>query len=241
MDLTDGTLLGGRVSYRQLRDGYRTGIEPVLLAASISAKPGERVLEGGTGAGAGLLCLLARVPDVKGFGVERDEDLAGLARDNLRANGHDAAGIAAVDLRTMPPGDAFDHAMANPPWHGEHSSASADGRRDTAKRAEAGLLQGWAAALARPLRPGGSLTFVLPAARLAEGFAGLDAAGCGDPALLPLWPRAGLPAKIVLLRGRKARRGPCRVAPGLILHEDDGYSAEARAILWEGAALPWPA
>ena len=59
---TDGHLLGGRVSYAQPREGFRSGIEPVLLAAAIPARPGEHVLEGGSGAGAALLCLAARVP-----------------------------------------------------------------------------------------------------------------------------------------------------------------------------------
>ena len=62
---SDGCLLDGRVRYAQPAsgsDGYRTGIEPVLLAASIPAQAGQRVLEAGVGAGAGLICLAARVP-----------------------------------------------------------------------------------------------------------------------------------------------------------------------------------
>ena len=60
MDTTEGTLLGGRVRYAQPARGYRTGIEPVLLAAAVPAVPGQAVLEAGTGAGAALLCLAAR-------------------------------------------------------------------------------------------------------------------------------------------------------------------------------------
>ncbi|HJS85951.1 MAG TPA: SAM-dependent methyltransferase, partial [Acetobacteraceae bacterium] len=61
MDVTGGTLLGGRVRYAQPAEGFRSGIEPVLLAAAVPARPGECVLEGGSGAGAGLLCLAARI------------------------------------------------------------------------------------------------------------------------------------------------------------------------------------
>ncbi|WBO57919.1 hypothetical protein GT370_11530 [Acidocella sp. MX-AZ03] len=46
-----GTLLGGRLAYRQLRAGHRSGFEPVLMAAFCPARPGVRVLELGTGAG----------------------------------------------------------------------------------------------------------------------------------------------------------------------------------------------
>ncbi|HET9018931.1 MAG TPA: SAM-dependent methyltransferase, partial [Acetobacteraceae bacterium] len=90
-----GTLLGGRVHHTQLAEGHRTGIEPVLLAASIPAMHGARVLEGGTGSGAGLLCLAARVQGIAGVGIERDPALAALARANIAANGF--AGLAVLE------------------------------------------------------------------------------------------------------------------------------------------------
>ncbi len=77
-------LLGGRVSYIQPAEGFRAGIEPILLAAAVPARSGERVLEAGSGAGAALLCLAARVPGVLGFGVEQEARLVLLAIDNAR-------------------------------------------------------------------------------------------------------------------------------------------------------------
>ncbi len=87
METTDGYLLGGRVRYAQPKAGFRSGIEPVLLAAAIPARPGEHVLEAGTGAGAGLLCLAARVPGLTGVGIERDPGLTAIAAANGVANG----------------------------------------------------------------------------------------------------------------------------------------------------------
>jgi tRNA1(Val) A37 N6-methylase TrmN6 len=56
--------------------------------------------------------------------------------------------------------------------------------------------------------------------------------------LLPLWPRAGVQAKRVLLRARKGARSPARVLPGLVLHEADGrFTAAAEAILRDATAL----
>src|SRR6516225_6201355 len=74
-DLTHGHLLDGRVRYAQPRRGFRSGIEPVLLAAAIPAVPVSRILEGGSGAGAALLCLAARVAGVQGLGIEQDPTL----------------------------------------------------------------------------------------------------------------------------------------------------------------------
>lgn len=58
--VTTGHLLGGKVVYRQFSTGNRTGLEPVLMAAFVPARPGQTVMEGGCGAGAGLLCLSNR-------------------------------------------------------------------------------------------------------------------------------------------------------------------------------------
>jgi len=239
---TEGHLLGGRVSYAQPREGFRSGIEPVLLAAAIPAGPGERVLEGGSGAGAALLCLAARVPGLRGLGVERDASLVSLAIRNAEANG--AAGLAfrAADI-TAPLGadggaGAFDHALANPPYHSPEGTVSPVTGRAQAKRAEAGLLGAWVRALAAPLRYRGTLTFILPARSLPECFAAMAEAGCAASAVLPLWPKLGRQAKLVLARGVKGGRAPLRLLPGLVLHAADGrYTPAAEAILRDGAAL----
>jgi tRNA1(Val) A37 N6-methylase TrmN6 len=237
---TAGTLLGGRVAHAQPASGHRTGVEPVLLAASVAARPGEHVLEGGSGAGAALLCLAARVPGVAGLGVERDPSLAALAGGNAAANGFGALTFVAADLTTWRTQAAFDHAMANPPWHAPEGTASPDSGREAAKRAPHGLLAAWTAALARPLRHRGTLTFVVATAAVPECLAAFAAAGCGGVALLPLWPRAGAAAKLVLLRGVKGGRGPFRVLAGLVLHaQASGFTAEAQAVLRDGGAIGW--
>ena len=236
--LPGATLLGGRVHHAQLADGHRTGIEPVLLAASIPATQGARVLEGGTGSGAGLLCLAARVPGVSGTGIERDAALAALARANFAANGFAALEVREADIAATAPAGPFDHAFANPPWHDPAGTRSADARQEAARRGDPGLLALWAARLASPLRPRGTLTFVLPAALLAEALAALAAAGCGSPAVLPLWPREGRAARLLLLRGVKGGRAPCALLPGLVLHgPGTDYSAAATAILRDAAPL----
>ena len=239
MELTEGTLLGGRVQYRQPRIGYRTGIEPVLLAASVPIRPGERLLEGGTGAGAALLCLVARAPSIQAIGVERDAGLADVARANLAQNGYAAATVETGDVlwpRHDPP---YDHAIANPPWHDPGGTASVNAMREEAKRASPMLLLEWVKALAKPLRPGGTLTLLVPASATDRALAALLHAKCGSCIVYPLWPHAGEEARLTLIRGRKTGRGGCKILPGLILHDGAGFSSQTRAILWDGAPLAW--
>jgi hypothetical protein len=61
-DLTHDAFLGGMLRLWQPRSGYRAGVDPVLLAASVPAVAGQRVLELGCGVGTAILCLAARVP-----------------------------------------------------------------------------------------------------------------------------------------------------------------------------------
>lgn len=237
-DLTHGHLLDGRVHYAQPRHGFRSGIEPVLLAAAIPALPGSRILEGGSGAGAALLCLAARVAGVRGLGIEQDPTLVALARRNAAANCWGDLRFLTADLASLPAIDTFDHACANPPYHNAAGTPSPEASRRTAKCAAEGTLTVWAAALARPLRPRGTLTFILPAALLPEATAAFTAAGCAPTVVLPLWAKRQHPAKLVLLRGVRGSRAPFRVLPGLVLHAPDGtFTAEADAILRGGAAL----
>ncbi len=238
MSVSDGYLLDGRVRYAQPVGGYRTGLEPVLLAAAVPVRPGELVLEVGTGAGAGLLCLAARVPGIFGVGVERDPAQAVLAAGNFAANGFGGLSVVTADVLAWRADAVFDHAFANPPWHDAAGTASPVAGRVAAKRADSGLLAGWAAVMARALRPRGTLSLILPASRLAEGIAALSDAGCAEIRLLPLWPRLGTPAKIIILQGFHLGRGACSVAPGLILHEaEGGFTAAAEAVLRGGAGL----
>lgn len=237
METTEGALLGGRVRHAQPRTGHRTGLEPVLLAACVPARPGERVLEGGTGSGAALLCLAARVPGLHGVGIERDPGMAALARANAAANGFGGLVMLQGDLATLRPDGVFDHALANPPWHGS-GTASPERLREAAKRGTPGLIGVWARHLAAPLRHGGTLTLVATAATLPACLAALGEAGCGSPTVLPLWPRSFRPAGLVLVQGVKGGRGACRLLPGIVLHaEGSGFTPEAEAVLRDGAAL----
>jgi tRNA1Val (adenine37-N6)-methyltransferase len=237
--LTEDRLLDGRVWYVQPKHGFRSGIEPVLLAAAVPARAGERVLEGGSGAGAGLLCLAARVPGLTGVGVERDAALAVLAGRNALANGWPGITFVPDDLGAVGRLGVFDHAFANPPYHDSEGTRSPVPARDSAKRAESGLFVKWASCLAAGLRHRGTLTFVLPAAALPQGLAALVAARCPARAVLPLWPRAGQAAKLVLVQGVKNGRSPLRLLAGLVLHEHTGgFTQAADSVLRRAGALP---
>lgn len=237
--VSEDRLLGGRVVLRQPAEGYRAAIDPVLLAAAVPSRPGERVLELGCGVGAAALCLAARVPGLDLTGLELQRELAELARANAAAN--------ATRLRVLqgdvaaPPkdlGSGYRRVLLNPPFHPPEATASPLDAKDLANREGATVLRVWLDLAVRRLRQGGTLTLIHRADRLAELLAAVPS-GAGDLRLLPLWPQAGRPAHRVLMQATCGSRAALTLLPGLALHAaDGGFTAEAEAVLRDAAALP---
>jgi len=243
-DVTENTLLGGRVRLRQPRSGYRVAIDPVLLAGAVPAQAGERILDVGTGTGAAALCLLARVDGCEVVGIETQPDIARLAQGNAALNGAgDRFRVIEGDLRAPPAAlgmGGFDHAMANPPYlePAAATPARVAGKAAANIEGEASLTD-WVAFCARMVRLRGSVTVVHRADRLDALLGAFRQHGLGAIVIVPLWPKQpGRDARRVIVSGRKGARTPLRLTPGLVLHRDDGgFTAEADAILREGAAL----
>ena len=237
--LTSDRILGGRVRYIQPRDGLRVTTDPVLLAASIPASASDRVLEGGTGAGAALLCLAARVPGISGVGVDKDFSLIRLAHANVAENGFAGVSFVVGDLAASPVGPPFDHAFANPPYHPVRGTPSPSASRDAAKRSASGFLPIWIEALSHPLRHRGTLTLLLPPSFLEDALKSMRDRGVPAECVFPVRSKEGAPARLVLIQGRKNGRAPLVLASGLTLHTETGaYRSEAEAVLRDGAGLP---
>ncbi len=244
--LTNDAFLGGRLHLNQPAQGYRAATDPVLLAAAVPASPGQSVLELGCGAGAAILCLMARVEGLDAHGLELQPFYAGLARRNadenaLRLTVHDG------DLGEMPAGlrgRSFDHVLANPPFHRTDDSGAEDPGRDTAHREGGRDLADWIDAGLRRLKPKGWLSLIHRTARLGEMLAALEGRA-GDIRVLPLAARQGRAAERVILLARKGTRGALSLLPPFVLHEGDshirdgvGFSPAAEAVLRFGNSLP---
>jgi tRNA1(Val) A37 N6-methylase TrmN6 len=242
-DLTLDRLLGGRVLLSQPARGYRVAIDPVLLAAAVPARAGERVLDAGAGTGAAALCLATRVPGCQVVGIELQCGLQQIAAENVVQNRlGERVEMLAGDLVRPPPrlaSGSFDHVMTNPP----HLAAPATSPPPLAERAIAHVegavpLTDWLRACRRMLRPGGTLTLIHRADRLGDVLAALGGS-LGALAVFPLWSGdPHKPAKRVLVQGRKGSGAPLALMPGLVLHEEGGrLSAAAEAVLRHGEAL----
>ena len=241
-DVVENTLLNGRARLLQPARGYRAGMDAALLAATVEARPGERLLEAGCGAGAVLVQIAARRPGAALTGLERDPAMAGLARRNAALNGIEAEileGDVAAGFRALGR-PVFDWAVSNPPFFDDPGAlrAPAEGKRG-AWMADDGLAA-WTRFLLKAVREGGRIVVIHRADRLADLLAGLGETA-GSFAVRPIHPHADEPAKRVIVQAVKTGKAPLRLLPPLVLHDRSGarHTAEAEAILRGEADLPF--
>ena len=125
----------------------------------------------------------------------------------------------------------------NPPYHdpARHRPSPNPIKAAANLGPEAGLTAAVASARGA-LKRKGRLTLVHRADALGEVLAALE--GFGEVTIFPLWPKAGRPAKRVILSARKGVKGGNHLLPGLVLHDDDGgYTAGALAVLEAGEPM----
>ncbi|MCJ2140569.1 tRNA1(Val) (adenine(37)-N6)-methyltransferase [Methylobacterium sp. E-066] len=239
--------LGGILRLHQPpRGAHRAGTDAVLLARLIAPAPGDRLCDVGAGTGAVGLACAALHPGTRPTLVERDPELAELARANAALNGIDAAVIEADVLAPaterraagLEP-DSFDLVLTNPPFFtaGSHRPSPHPGKATAHTFPEDGL-DLWIRACTAILRPGGRLGLIHRADALPACLDALKGR-YGGIAIRPVHPRAETPAIRVLIAATRGSRAALSLLPPLVLQGPDpkAFTPEAEA-LHRGA--PWP-
>lgn len=244
--------LGGLVEALQPRGRrHRSGLDAVILAASLPAGLGGRLFDLGAGVGVAGLCAAARLADITVTLVERDPLHVSLAGETLRldANAGFAARLRILEAdvaargRTraaqgLEPGCA-DHVIMNPPYYapGRHRASPDADRAGAHMLTETGL-EPWLRTASDLLVEGGSVTVIFRADGLEE-LLGAMKGRFGGILIYPLFPRPGHSASRILVRGTRGSRAPLVLRPGLVLHGEKGnrFTDEVDAILRHGADL----
>jgi len=247
--VTRDAFLGGRLTLSQPRNGFRAGLDSVLLGAAI-ARGTDHLLDLGAGVGTAGLVALALGRAQRASLAERDEDALALARANIADNGlDDRAGAFALDIGA--PAIArraaglrdnhYDAVIANPPFFASGQGTSApDMGRAAARHMPVAALEQWARCAAAAARAGGEIVFIYPAAGLGEMLAALGPR-FGGLTILPLCPRPEAPASRILVRGVKGARAPLTLLASRALHGRDGngFAPPFETIFRGEAALDW--
>jgi len=240
-DVTHDTLMQGRIHLIQPAQGFRSSLDPVLLAGFI-AGPVGRFVDVGCGTGAVSFLLADKDPEAEGVAVEIQPRLAALAQAGCDRNAFGARlHVLNADVRRAvgaPPLNraTFDLLATNPPFRPVAAGVtSPDPERAQANHEVTLALDEWLDCAARLLKPGGRLAAIFPAERLVALLAGLAARPFALCRLRFVHPHVDRPASRVLIEARHQGRQTPMIEPPLILHESDGtFRGEIRRWMGEG-------
>lgn len=245
---TRDAFLGGRLNLSQPRNGFRAGLDSVLLGAAVD-RAGASLLDLGAGVGTAGLVALTLNPAIVGTLAERDPAMAALAAENIAGNGlGDRARIVQVDVTA--PGlervdagltpDTFTSVIANPPFFDPSRGTAPSAERGAARHMDPETLDLWVRTAASTAAPGGEVIFIYPAEGLPALLAGFSSR-FGAVAVLPLVPREGEAASRILIRGIKGSRAPTKLLASRVLHLPDGrdFQPAFDAIFRGNGRLDW--
>lgn len=231
-DLTRDTFFEGRLVVTQSTGGYRFSIDAVLLAAGIRPKPGDSILDLGTGCGIISLILAFRNPQVHIHAVELQPELIELAHDNV-ADNHMADRIEVVqaDMRSLPCGQVtgpFDWIVSNPPYHrSDTGRINPNSQRALARHEITMDLAQLLACAHRMLRTGGRLALIYPADRTAELLVQMRRQGIEPKYLQGVHSQSGQAARLVIVHGIHGAQPGLRMASPLVVYQADGNYTDA--------------
>lgn len=215
------------------RNGYRIiqdpgkfcfGMDAVLLSAFASVKPGEKVIDLGTGTGVIPILLEAKTQAGHLTGLEIQEESADMARRSVALNGlSDKISIVTGDIKEADQlfqAASFDVVTCNPPYMiGMHGLTNPDEPKAIARHEIHCTLEDVLQQSARLLKPGGRLFMVHRPFRLVEILTGMAKYRMEPKRMRLVYPFADKEPNMVLIEACRGGKPRMTVEKPLIVYE----------------------
>jgi len=209
----------GRLKVIQSKDGYRFSIDAILLSEFVTIRPGDVVVDLGTGCGIILLVLLLTKPVGHVFGLEIQEELASQAARNADLNGFKTVMEVIIGDIKNPPmaGKRADVVICNPPYRQAKSGRiNPDPRRAVARHELLASVDDILVAAAGLLRKKGRLALVYPSVRLTEILVRMRRFGLEPKRLRLNYPTLESNAELALIEASLGGKPGLEVDPPLL-------------------------
>ena len=243
-ELTKNKFLGNKLEIFQFPDGYRGNMDSVLVAASVAAERGQKVLELGCGNGVALCCLLHRVEGLEVYGIELDKRVAELCRRNISLNKFKAKifnGDITTSIRELK-SVSFDHVFMNPPYFKKNSVKKSDNQSSRQAKVETVSLSDWLLVAQKRCKPKGKVTIIQRVDRLPEIIEYLNVS-FGQITVQPISSFKDASPKTVIVQATKSSSGSFKLLAPKTVHKRERisgkvvYEDEFKNILRYGHAL----
>ena len=242
-DFTKDSFLGGSIKIWQPKKGYRAGMDPILLAASVNVSEGQKVLDLGCGVGTASFAIGYRVKNVELYGIEIQKVFVDLANLNSEENGIElkleCSNIS--NLSSNINSKSFDHVIANPPYFDRKTSVRSENVSKEKSFGDTCSISEWLKVAAKRVTPKGFVHFIIRSDRLPEVFSNMPNS-LGSLVITPIFSRKNENAKLSILHAKKNGRAGFIISPPIILHplksnSREKYVPKVDQVLRNGASL----
>lgn len=211
----------GTLKVFQPRQGYRFGIDAMLLAQFLEIKKNERVLEVGAGTGIISFLVLIRFPQAKLFLLEIDPLYTEALKRGIQANQFEERTYALRGDITYPPfkANSFDVLFANPPYFRAGSGRTSPYFLENLARRETFTLKSFLKSCAKLLKNRGRFYAIFTASRLAEFLDLLREVKLEPKVLRLVHSYPGDEARLFLVKALKGVRQDLRILAPLYIYQ----------------------
>lgn len=209
----------GRLKVIQSKDGYRFSIDAILLSEFVTVRPGDVVIDLGTGCGIILLVLLLTKPVGHVFGLEIQKELAAQAKRNTSLNGFETKMEVIIgDIRNPPMARKWaDVVLCNPPYRQVKSGRiNPDPRRAVARHELLASIDDVLMAATGLLRRNGRLALIYPSVRLTDILVRMRRFGLEPKRLRINYPTLKSKAELALIEASLGGRPGLEIGPPLL-------------------------
>ena len=230
-ELRDGERLDElqRNGYRiiQNKERFCFGMDAVLLSGFAQVKPGERVIDLGTGTGIIPLLLEAKYEGDHYTGLEIQRDMADMALRSVALNGLGHK-ITIIEGDICNAGDllglaCFDVVTSNPPYMNDaHGLKNPDLPKAIARHEVLCTLEDVVREAARLLRPGGRFYMVHRPHRLIEIITALTSHKLEPKRMKLVHPYIDKEANMVLIEAVRGGRSMIKVEAPIVVYKEPG-------------------
>lgn len=230
--LTTDTFFNGRIQVKQNQSGYRFSIDAVMLAWHAEPRPGDTILDLGTGCGIIPMILSYRNPKIKIYGIEVQAELADIASLNVSENRmEDQIAILCMDMKTLKHelfSGPVDLVISNPPFRRANSGRiNPDPQRAIARHEIKVTLDNVIETARRMLRTAGRFVMIYSAERLTDILTKMRSAAIEPKSIRMIHSTQNTDAKLILVEGKKGGRAGVKISPPLMIYRQNGsYSDE---------------
>ena len=236
---TFDTILNGKITITQPKNGFRFGFDSVFLAAFVNGYIKKNIRKEiflsdmGAGVGTVSLILAYHNKNITINTIENNKEYIELAKVNFKNNfpkqkiNFIEENIFNIDKVFY---NQFDIIVSNPPYHISDGNISKNFMKDRSKRIVD--LEKWLEVAVNLLKNKGSLFLIFPTDILHRVLNSLERK-TGSYKIFPLWPNSRKSSKRLILIAKKGGLSPTELMPGIKLYNNKGSQTKKAKLVAE--------